>query len=464
MGNGNFDDPGANHHGSGQPFAWDFGYSNSDDPDGTLFGQIFAARAGTVIEMRDGQTGFINFADPILGPGNFLVIRHADNTISAYDHLKVNTIQVTVGQYVEQGTWLGIVGNTGTTSGTVHCHFECHTWWTPGADIPSDAGGASLLIHFEDLIRPAWRPIDGDAFSALAHQFRQDGWRSCTKCAGLYYAYQGAVGVCPKDGAGHTSGGGNYTVSDDAGAAGQPLWKWCHKCAVMFYSGNSGSKCPVTSPTNAHDGTGSNSYHLIENIPSDPGQHHWRWCSKCQGLWFGDAATSACPATGLHSVGSGDYSIALNPEDTQQDWRWCNRCQGIFYAPNGNGVCKAGSGGHSSSGSSNYTLCVDVNPVNASSPSQTGWQAGWAYCNQCGLLWMGANSGSHCPATSGAHSKSISGNYFLINGNSSGGQAGWRWCGKCQGLWMSLNSGSKCGFDGLAHSTSGSGAYQLIND
>jgi hypothetical protein len=139
-------------------------------------------------------------------------------------------------------------------------------------------------------------------------------------------------------------------------------------------------------------------------------------------MWFGDASTSVCPgnAGGPHSLGkSGNYSLALNLEDVQQSWRWCSKCQGLFYAPDGAGSCKAG-GGRSSTGSANYTLAVDVSPVNSTGtpqdsvpPKATGWQAGWRYCDKCGLLWMGLNSGSKCAADGLAHSSKGSGKYVL---------------------------------------------------
>src|SRR6476620_5687582 len=104
LGPGNFDDPSGSGHGVGQAFAWDFLYKNAADPDGTKWGKIYAARAGTVIDLRDGVTAVLSVSDALLGPGNYILIRHADNTLSAYDHLKVNSIRVIVGQYVEQGT------------------------------------------------------------------------------------------------------------------------------------------------------------------------------------------------------------------------------------------------------------------------------------------------------------------------------------------------------------------------
>jgi hypothetical protein len=255
MGKGNFDDPVGNNHGVGQPFAWDFGYSNLLDPAGDNWGRILAARAGTVIDLRDGVTKVLTDSDPIWGPGNYLLVRHADDTISAYDHLKVNSIRVTVGHYVEQGTWLATVGNTGSTSGgVVHLHFECHSWWRPGkiGDPTDDAPeGASILIHFEDTAHSPWRPVDGDPLPVTHQLYRQDGWRFCDRCSGLYYAYQGASGHCPAGGS-HATTGGNYTLSDDTDAPGQAGWKYCKKCAGLFYTGYPSSKCPVTTPTQEH--------------------------------------------------------------------------------------------------------------------------------------------------------------------------------------------------------------------
>ncbi len=464
MGNGNFDDPVGGGHGLGQPFAWDFGYTNSADPDGSKFGTVFAARAGTVIDLRNDQTVVLTGSDPVLGPGNYILVAHADNTISAYDHLKVHSVKVKVGQYVEQGTALATVGNTGSTSGgVVHLHFECHTWWNAS----TTSGGASMLVHFQ-YGNTVWRPVDGGTFGADPVHYRQDGWRFCNKCSGLFFSYQGKSGVCPAGGP-HVTDGGNYTISDDANAPGQCNWKYCKKCSGLFFAGNAGSKCPAKTPTDEHDGSLSNNYHMVDNVAADPGQHHWRWCEKCQGMWYGDAPTSKCPGNSggphIHS-GSGDYSILLSVEDVQQNWRWCNKCQGLFFGANGSGACKAGNG-HSSAGSGNYTLSVDVSPVNSNGPKQKGWQAGWRYCSNCGLLWMGHNKGSHCPK-GGPHVSSKSGEYFLIindTATDSGlGQVGWRWCDKCQGLWMGLNANSKCPADGQAHSSSGSGHYVLSVD
>ncbi len=61
----------------------------------------------------------------------------------------------------------------------------------------------------------------------------------------------------------------------------------------------------------AHDKAGSGNYSLIHNAGLAPGQQSdWRWCNKCQGLFFGGNPNPVCPAGGGHvKVGSGNYSL-----------------------------------------------------------------------------------------------------------------------------------------------------------
>lgn len=78
---------------------------------------IVAARAGTVLEVRNGQGG--RLPDPA---GNYVRIAHQDGTHSAYLHLKRGSVQVKPGQQVKVGTLLGQSGNTGRSTGP-HLHF-----------------------------------------------------------------------------------------------------------------------------------------------------------------------------------------------------------------------------------------------------------------------------------------------------------------------------------------------------
>jgi len=78
---------------------------------------IIAARAGTVVKVRNSQNG--RLPDPA---GNYVRIVHDDGTHSAYLHLKRGSVQVKAGQQVKAGTLLGHSGNTGRSTGP-HLHF-----------------------------------------------------------------------------------------------------------------------------------------------------------------------------------------------------------------------------------------------------------------------------------------------------------------------------------------------------
>ncbi len=79
--------------------------------EGTI---ILASKGGEVVEaVNNGEwnTGF----------GNYCVIDHGDGTQTLYAHSC--DIQVSVGESVEQGQVIGIVGDTGNTTAP-HLHFE----------------------------------------------------------------------------------------------------------------------------------------------------------------------------------------------------------------------------------------------------------------------------------------------------------------------------------------------------
>jgi len=84
--------------------------------------QVFAARAGTVIEVAS------EFHDAGLDPevdgprANIIRVLHDDGTMSLYAHLNWNSIRVTPGQHVQRGEYLADSGNTGFTTGP-HLHF-----------------------------------------------------------------------------------------------------------------------------------------------------------------------------------------------------------------------------------------------------------------------------------------------------------------------------------------------------
>lgn len=67
----------------------------------------------------------------------------------------------------------------------------------------------------------------------------------------------------------------------------QSNWRFCRKCQGLFFGGFMGV-CPSGG---THDLSASANYNL-QDQPNDPGQHNWRWCHKCSGLFFGGSTTT----------------------------------------------------------------------------------------------------------------------------------------------------------------------------
>lgn len=83
---------------------------------------VYAARAGTVIEIASDH--FEAGLDPAIdGPrANFVRVLHDDGTMSLYGHLNWNSIRVVPGQRIVRGEYLADSGNTGFSTGP-HLHF-----------------------------------------------------------------------------------------------------------------------------------------------------------------------------------------------------------------------------------------------------------------------------------------------------------------------------------------------------
>ncbi len=69
----------------------------------------------------------IEIVFPIRFTANSIIIQHADGTYALYWHMKNGSVtSKTVGQTVEVGEYLGVVGSSGSSSGP-HLHFEIRT-------------------------------------------------------------------------------------------------------------------------------------------------------------------------------------------------------------------------------------------------------------------------------------------------------------------------------------------------
>jgi len=191
-----------------------------------------------------------------------------------------------------------------------------------------------------------------------------------------------------------------------------------------------------------HDTTTSWNYNLAHDQLTLPNtQMNWRWCAKCQGLfWAGGQSNGICQAGGPHADVASGYNYALSIDvsvtGAQSQWRWCRKCMELVFE--GNADCAAG-GVHFNNGSGEYTLTFSDGRVKG--------QDNWKWCSQCySLIYAGGQSLGVCPNTGGAHQVSDSGNYILtLDGNSQMGLQGqWSWCSQCQMLWWTGNGPKRC--------------------
>ncbi len=87
--------------------------------------EVIAAAAGKIITKVDGNPDRV--CNGVGGGGNsnnYITIQHADGSTALYVHMKTGSLtSKTIGQTVNTGEFLGIVGSAGQSTG-VHLHFE----------------------------------------------------------------------------------------------------------------------------------------------------------------------------------------------------------------------------------------------------------------------------------------------------------------------------------------------------
>jgi hypothetical protein len=147
---------------------------------------------------------------------------------------------------------------------------------------------------------------------------RQNRWRRCNRCSGLFFGGHATAGACawrPFDVAATTTktyshdwgGSSDYALATSPGAPGQAGWRWCHKCEGLFFAGGTGGRCVAG---DAHDGSRSGAYTLLHEDPAALGQDGWRYCCKCDGLFHAPSGAGRCPAGGGHDGSrSGKYKV-----------------------------------------------------------------------------------------------------------------------------------------------------------
>jgi murein DD-endopeptidase MepM/ murein hydrolase activator NlpD len=95
---------------------------------------ILAPAAGTVVFARRDRPDqpVVDNSDPAFyapeypnggDPGNYVVIDHGSGEFSMLAHFQKDSLSVSAGQQVEQGQQLGLMGNSGDTTGP-HVHHQ----------------------------------------------------------------------------------------------------------------------------------------------------------------------------------------------------------------------------------------------------------------------------------------------------------------------------------------------------
>jgi murein DD-endopeptidase MepM/ murein hydrolase activator NlpD len=93
--------------------------SGPNSYDGYHAGQDFSAPPGIVVTSP--APGIVTLAEPLSVRGNAVIIDHGRGIFTGYWHL--SELDVTVGQSLNTGDVIGLVGNTGLSTGA-HLHWE----------------------------------------------------------------------------------------------------------------------------------------------------------------------------------------------------------------------------------------------------------------------------------------------------------------------------------------------------
>jgi len=138
----------------------------------------------------------------------------------------------------------------------------------------------------------------------------------------------------------------------------------------MFYAGGaSQGVCPAD--MHAHDGSQSAHYASVLGDDAQGQQGGWKWCAKCQGMFYaknditqpGGTVLSVCPQDNFPHDGrqSAHYAAVFGSgaEGQQVGWRWCKKCQGMFYAGgSSHGVCPVDKHAHDGTHSASYVAVL----------------------------------------------------------------------------------------------------------
>lgn len=157
--------------------------------------------------------------------------------------------------------------------------------------------------------------LTGTAKAAVANP--QPNWMWCVNCAGMWTT-NSTGNACPGSLTGlHVIGYSYmYSMYHDLGNTGgypQGNWNMCYRCAGLFTTLHTPGVCWGNS-RGPHQSDNGLDYYLYYSESGANWQPNWRWCGKCQLLYYqGADGTQAgyCPDLGLHEEGGGSYNYAI---------------------------------------------------------------------------------------------------------------------------------------------------------
>jgi murein DD-endopeptidase MepM/ murein hydrolase activator NlpD len=120
---------------------------------------VYAAADGIVVASHDGEFDRCTAESPCPDRPNYVVVDHGNGVTASYLHMRKGSVAVNVGDVVNAGEQIGLVGSSGLST-DAHLHFEVRqngavvdtyadpdTWWQPQARF-SYAGNTPGVLDF----------------------------------------------------------------------------------------------------------------------------------------------------------------------------------------------------------------------------------------------------------------------------------------------------------------------------
>jgi hypothetical protein len=148
-------------------------------------------------------------------------------------------------------------------------------------------------------------------FSSVFAAPSQGNWARCINCSMLFFNGYQKKGVCPAVSGGHQPFKVDADIRkyelvyDDSTGPGQGDWRYCRKCAVLFFNGYP-SKGICAADHQGHDPAGYNFFLYHDREPTPSEESGWSFCRKCQALFYiSNPAVCPSPQDGKGHIAKG---------------------------------------------------------------------------------------------------------------------------------------------------------------